>query len=70
MQSSLFDDRHYRLQTKLQGSREELVRHYLDHGEAMLLTPSPGFEPGFYYAIYPEVAKAGVSALLHYLAGC
>lgn len=42
------------------------LRHYAVYGEMMGLRPNPDFSPNAYLRYNPDVAKAGVSPLLHY----
>jgi glycosyltransferase involved in cell wall biosynthesis len=43
------------------------VLHYVLVGEQMGYAPSDGFDPRYYLERYPDVARAGVSCLGHYL---
>lgn len=45
---------------------EHPLTHYLTTGEALGYRPNPWFDPLFYRERYPDVARAGVSALVHY----
>lgn len=65
--SPLFDDGHYSRVAGVAGSHEGLLTHYLQHGEARGLSPSPAFEPAFYAMLYPDVVAAGCGLLRHYV---
>ncbi|WP_163005976.1 rhamnan synthesis F family protein [Methylobacterium brachiatum] len=46
---------------------DEAARHYLQQGAARGLSPSPLFDGPWYLANNPDVARAGLNPLLHYL---
>ncbi len=46
---------------------DQAVWHYLQQGAALGLSPGPLFDGPWYLANNPDVAKAGLNPLLHYL---
>jgi glycosyltransferase involved in cell wall biosynthesis len=66
--SGLFDPVFYALQLP-PGSRGAVdpLRHYLDHGAAAGLDPSPSFDSSHYLETYPDIRAAGINPLLHYI---
>ena len=48
-------------------NRTEALVDYFARGEAINLCPSESFDPGFYRAVYDDVAQSGVSPLRHFL---
>ncbi len=64
--SPLFDPPFYAQAAGIEGTAEELARHYLSIGEPASLAPSAGFDPASYRQFYPDVARTGISSLLHY----
>ena len=64
--SPLFDPPFYAQAAGIEGTAEELARHYLSVGEPASLAPSAGFDPASYRQFYPDVARTGISPLLHY----
>jgi SAM-dependent methyltransferase len=66
--SGLFSPSFYLTQAQLPPqSSVSLALDYLNCGEAAGLQPSPLFDPVHYLAHNPDVAKAGVSPLMHYV---
>lgn len=65
--SGLFDEQYYARASGSQGTRRELIRHYLVYGESELLSPSGDFDIVFYRLTNPDVVENGMSPLLHYL---
>jgi len=65
--SGLFDAACYARASGAKGNERDLIRHFLEHGEAELLSPSDEFDVAFYRHTNPDVAAAGVNSLLHYL---
>ncbi len=64
---SMFDEAFYARQAGVSGSRAELIDHYMEIGEAALLSPSQNFDTAFYRSINPDVVQANISPLMHYL---
>lgn len=64
--SGLFDYEFYKSQAGTEGSRRELVRHYLETGRARGLRASSDFDPEFYAQCYPDVVEAGAELFEHY----
>jgi glycosyltransferase involved in cell wall biosynthesis len=65
--SDLFNATEYRGQIgRIEGL--DPVLHYVLVGEQMGYAPSDGFDPRYYLERYPDVARAGISCLGHYLA--
>ena len=64
--SPLFEPSSYASAAGIEGTAEELAQHYLSVGEPASLTPSSGFDPACYRQFYPDVARTGISPLLHY----
>ena len=64
---SLFDEAFYARASGASGNRLDLAAHYLRTGEGAMLSPSAAFDVRFYLYAYPDVARDGGSALLHYL---
>lgn len=65
--SELFDAQWYRT-TQVPGLLlDQAARHYVRHGGARGLSPSPLFDGPQYLANNPDVAAAGLNPLLHYL---
>ena len=64
--SPLFEPSFYASAAGIKGTAEELAQHYLSVGEPALLTPSAEFDPASYRQFYPDVARTGMSPLLHY----
>src|SRR5205823_6151269 len=62
----LFDARRYA--TRLRGfDALDPALHYVMVGERMGVPPSDGFDPEYYGRRNPDVARAGVSLLWHYI---
>ena len=68
LSSGRFDPRAYADHLGREVSDTDAVMHYVEHGEKEGLVPSTGFDPGFYGAMYGDVAGTGQNRLLHYLA--
>ena len=63
-----FNSRYYRLHNpSLWFSRKDLLEHYLVYGWQNGKNPSAGFDGNMYLAVYPDVEKASVCPLVHYL---
>ena len=68
LQSGLFDESHYRNVSGQEGlSLSELVIHYLAIGWLQELDPSLSFIQKPYLVAYPDVTKARINPLFHYL---
>jgi hypothetical protein len=68
LQSGLFDESHYRNVSGQEGlSLSELVIHYLAIGWLQELDPSLSFIQKPYLVAYPDVIKARINPLFHYL---
>lgn len=67
--SRLFDARWYRSQYRLDADakKPELIEHYLNIGWKKGCDPSPRFSTEGYLKLNPDVAKAGMCPLAHYL---
>jgi FMN phosphatase YigB (HAD superfamily) len=65
--SELFDAAWYQATQAPTVSLDQAARHYLQHGAALGLSPSPFFDGPWYLADNPDVAAAGLNPLLHYL---
>jgi len=63
--SDLFDANEYA--KRLNDPNLDPALHYVLVGERMHIAPSEEFDPEYYEERYPDVAKAGMSYLLHYL---
>lgn len=66
-ESGLFDAKAYARASGLERSDERLLVHYLTAGWRAGLDPSEGFSTSFYLETYPDIAKAGIQPLAHYL---
>jgi glycosyltransferase involved in cell wall biosynthesis len=64
---SLFDEAFYRARAGLDSLRLDAALHYVLAGEALGFAPSAGFDPSFYARRNPDVARAGLNLLLHYI---
>ncbi|WP_331303352.1 rhamnan synthesis F family protein [Methylobacterium oryzae] len=65
--SDLFDAEWYRATQAPSVTPAHAARHYLQHGAARGLSPSPLFDGPWYLANNADVAAAGLNPLLHYL---
>lgn len=63
--SGLFDEQLY-LSENPDVPRGAALRHYLDHGDAEARRPNAIFDSEWYRDTNPDVASAGVNALVHY----
>jgi hypothetical protein len=69
LNSGFFDPKAYRENAGVPDVHDlSLAQHYLDVGEAAQLAPSHHFDPRFYRDKYPDVARAGLNMLFHYIA--
>ena len=66
-ESGLFDPNFYRNLIPWLDGRVDPLNHYLSSGHRAFLDPSRDFSASEYYALHPDVRRAGVNALLHYL---
>lgn len=62
--SPFFSPEEYR--ARLAGLRGDPAAHYFLHGEAANVPPSSSFDPAYYRASNPDVARSGVNLLLHF----
>ena len=68
--SGMFDAAFYEAQLKAAGQTNEdfdLVEHYVTRGEAAGIAPNPLFDPQYYIESNPDVQRAGMNALLHFV---
>jgi FMN phosphatase YigB (HAD superfamily) len=65
--SELFDAEWYRATQAPDVLPDRAARHYLQHGAALGLSPSPLFDGPWYLENNADVAEAGLNPLLHYL---
>lgn len=65
--SSYFDEQWYRAQYDLQIGKHFCIGHYLRQGAKLGLDPSPYFSTSGYLEDNPDVAKAGINPLVHFL---
>jgi glycosyltransferase involved in cell wall biosynthesis len=65
--SPLFDEQFYARESGLPCDRLALIDHYLMKGEAENKRPSLLFDPSFYRLSNPDVERAGIQLLTHYL---
>jgi glycosyltransferase involved in cell wall biosynthesis len=65
--SGLFDAAFYRARAGLDKGNLDPAIHYVLVGEALGLMPSEGFDPAYYAKRYPDVMRAGLILLLHYV---
>jgi glycosyltransferase involved in cell wall biosynthesis len=68
--SPLFDARFYQRALEARGlspEGREPIAHYVSEGEAAGVPPSLLFDPAFYAERNPDVAKAGIGLLRHYV---
>ncbi|SDA35271.1 Haloacid dehalogenase-like hydrolase [Methylobacterium sp. UNC378MF] len=63
----LFDAEWYRATQAPDVAADRAARHYLQQGAALGLSPGPLFDGPWYLANNPDVARAGLNPLLHYL---
>ncbi|MGU3329539.1 rhamnan synthesis F family protein [Methylobacterium mesophilicum] len=66
-ESEFFDAEWYRATQAPDVPLDQAVRHYLQRGAALGLSPSPLFDGPWYLAKYPDVAAKSLNPLLHYL---
>gem|GEM_PF-644418 len=66
-QSDLFDAAWYQVTQAPHLPLDQAARHYLQHGAALGLSPSPLFDGPWYLANNADVAAVGRNPLLHYL---
>jgi GT2 family glycosyltransferase/ubiquinone/menaquinone biosynthesis C-methylase UbiE len=71
VEARLFDRDFYTRQipkfAKTRPSRLDAAVHYLSHGSKKGRKPNPQFDPKWYTAEYPDVARTGLEPLVHYL---
>jgi Methyltransferase domain len=68
LSSGFFDPQAYRENASVPDVDDlSLAQHYLDAGENGGLAPSRHFDPRFYRDKYPDVARAGLNMLFHYI---
>lgn len=65
--SGLFDRDFYCEAAGVDLDADGAIAHFLERGEPDGVSPGPDFDVGFYHATYPDVAAAGMNALVHYL---
>lgn len=66
--SGFFDAAYYRLHNpSLWFSKQNLLEHYLTTGWLNGINPSKMFDGNKYLYMYPDVAKAGVNPLIHFI---
>ncbi|CAM3025689.1 NADH pyrophosphatase [Methylobacterium mesophilicum] len=65
--SELFDADWYRETQVPEMAVDQPARHYLQEGAVLGLSPSPLFDGPWYLENNPDVARAGLNPLLHYL---
>ena len=67
--SGLFDGQYYleKYRGDMTAEYADPVQHYLRAGWRTGNQPSPGFDSDFYLAAHPDVAKAGINPLVHYV---
>lgn len=68
MASGFFDSVYYREQnpTVVDANTDPLL-HYMDHGAADGLDPSPVFSTSYYLRCNPDIVAAGINPLVHYV---
>lgn len=64
--SKFFNEKWY-AKKYLNGRQIDPIKHYLQEGWLNGCNPSKDFDTKFYLCKYPDVAKAGMNPLLHYL---
>lgn len=64
--SKLFNKKWYAKQY-LKGQQTDPIKHYLTEGWLNGCNPSKDFDTKFYLSKYPDIARAGMNPLLHYL---
>jgi len=68
LESDLFNESHYAASASmLFATRAEACSHYCDHGWRRGYNPSSNFNTNFYLASNPDVRRASVNPLAHYL---
>lgn len=68
LMSDFFSEEHYSASASmLFATREEACSHYCDHGWRRGYNPSLGFNTNFYLASNPDVRRASLNPLAHYL---
>ena len=65
--SGLFDADWYKNQYSLAGNEIDLILDYLTEGYLKKRNPNPEFDTTFYLEKSPDVARAGMNPLLHYI---
>lgn len=63
--SELFDEHWYAASYDVQGDREQLVKSFVEQGDAVGRRPNEAFDPGWYRATYPDVRDC--NTLAHYI---
>ncbi|OLP42701.1 glycosyltransferase [Rhizobium oryziradicis] len=63
--SENFDKNYYA--GKMGASILDPVEHYIRYGGLGMISPHADFDPVFYYEAYPDVRRAAIDPLLHYL---
>jgi hypothetical protein len=66
-ESGLFDEAYYRANNPDLPPSVDAIRHFLEQGAGEGRQPHRDFDPAFYLARYPDVARAEQNPLLHYL---
>lgn len=65
--SELFDRKWFAKYYSLENTNVDLVKYYLDYYLIYGLNPSPNFDSIWYLDTYPDVKKAGMNPLVHYI---
>ena len=64
--SKLFDKKWY-TKKYLGKQKEDPIKHYMEKGWKDGCNPSKNFDTKFYLSKYPDIARAGINPLLHYI---
>ena len=68
--SVLFDEAYYRANAEARGlpvGDDDPIDHYVEKGDAARIPPHPLFDPDYYAAHSPDVVRAGVNLLAHFV---
>ena len=68
--TALFDEGFYRANAESRGlpvGDGDAIEHYVQKGDAARVAPHPLFDPDFYAESNPDVVKAGVNLLAHFV---
>lgn len=67
-ESGIFNLAYYNTQLSIAFTeQEDAINHFLEEGATKLLNPSPFFITAFYFDLYPDVKRASVNPLLHFI---